>query len=747
MAREITAGVRLNLNDRFSPGIARAGAASQGFRDKAFGAAEKVNKAFSGLAGTIAKVGVGLGTAALVRTGIEFQDAVTRIATNANVFGREANEFGRSLLQTAFDAGVSERELPAFASAASEGAVSLDDIAGNMPFVADVIQGVGLSGADAGKMLSTFFNRGADADAFREKMNNLVEISNRLGNVGIPRFLRYLPGLLEESGTAGLDGLEDTFIAINMLRTGTISARDAAYRYRAALRDFATPEVRQAIRRHVEFEIVDADTGEMRSFTEIMTALSEFYDRRGNADYFDRALHLSAATIRAIRQFNNHFENTVRNVGDLGDTSDAVSRRADENARTIQSSLGRLRTAALMFADSTLLRPIEWLADVPDGNPEGLKRAVIGVSAAPVALKGSVRVIQLLSNLKNIRGRGLASGGAIPVFVTNAGFGLGNLRRKPRPGGPPRRGPGNDGGATRPRRRPNAPASGSGPGPASPSVGTGTPGVGRNLFPRNAGRFLGGAGLGTALSVLETVPRVRAEPAEIAADETLTDRERGEAGGGVIGEGAGTVIGNAAGGGLGVMSGTWAGGKAGATLGSVVPGLGTAVGFVVGTGVGLPAGLILGRAGGRAGRSAGEAVGGMPANDGAAPARSVPPARVRLPAEQPGIAHLTPFLVNDLIVTPGGTFSTHPDDYIMAMKRPESLPGANFGLPAGIREELRTVEHVIKEVPPLTVEGEIVPRSEPAIDDKNCRLRRSVGKNSTPYKFAAGSASEAGLIR
>jgi len=58
MAREIKAGVELTLKDQFSSQIKNAGISVQGFADKA-------NAAFSGVAGTLGTLGVGIGTAAL----------------------------------------------------------------------------------------------------------------------------------------------------------------------------------------------------------------------------------------------------------------------------------------------------------------------------------------------------------------------------------------------------------------------------------------------------------------------------------------------------------------------------------------------------------------------------------------------------------------------------------------------------------------------------------------------------------
>jgi hypothetical protein len=107
--------------------------------------------------------------------------------------------------------------------------------------------------------------------------------------------------------------------------------------------------------------------------------------------------------------------------------------------------------------------------------------------------------------------------------------------------------------------------------------------------------------------------------------------------------------------------------------------------------------------------------------------------------------------VNDLILTPQGRFSTHPDDYIIAMKNPAALMGAGTPLPnqlrAEIRNEVRAVERIPPALPPVVVEGVIELHSDLAIDDRGYRLRQSVGKNTTPYKFAVGSANNARLIQ
>lgn len=53
--------------------------------------------------------------------------------------------------------------------------------------------------------------------------------------------------------------------------------------------------------------------------------------------------------------------------------------------------------------------------------------------------------------------------------------------------------------------------------------------------------------------------------------------------------------------------------------------------------------------------------------------------------------------VNDMILTPQGNFSTHPDDYIIATKNPNSLGSSQFNMyvedRAGINVQTRSVEN------------------------------------------------------
>jgi len=319
-----------------------------------------------------------------------------------------------------------------------------------------------------------------------------------------------------------------------------------------------------------------------------------------------------------------------------------------------------------------------------------------------------------MSGLENAGG-----GAGIPVHVTNWGGAAGSSMMPGGGNGIP--GPGIPGGA-------------------KPGTVSGSPmQSAQNAVSNLTGKQYAGAAAGMALTAaVVKIPQMLAELKEIEQDETLTNRERGEAKGGAIGDTTGSILGAAAGGAAGIAAGA----AVGAAVGSVVPILGTAVGALVGAGIGL-FGMWFG---GQAGRAAGTAIGGAVAGDDGATAADLPRTTIYntynsfVPAQgSPGIQ---PYLqVNDLIVTPSGQFSTHPDDYIFAMKDPASLVNNS------IQNEVRTVEHIPQAIPPVVVAGEIKLESELIIDDKGYRLQQQIVKNTTPYKFAVGSAANARLIQ
>jgi hypothetical protein len=534
-----------------------------------------------------------------------------------------------------------------------------------------------------------------------------------------------------------------------MLAKGTNKPQQALQQYQSAMNDFAKSDTRDSIRRYMGFDVLNEDGG-LKGFAEIMEALSKFGEQTGATAYFDKAFHLSDSTIKALRQYNNYYRETIENVGELGDTSKAIARRAGQNAGTIEASLTRLKSAASDFANSTLIKPVEKLADLLSQHPRGMEYAVKGLAAAIAALalmKTFSTVVSFIGNLKTMKdgggvAGGLTTGGAgIPVHVTNWGGAAGSSMIPGAGIGTPR----------------NVNAGGTTPGalPGSP-LQNARSAVGNLTAKQYAG---GAAGAGITAAVVK-IPQMINELEAIKQNETLTKKERGKAKGGAIGDATGSIVGAAAGGAAGIAAGA----AVGAAVGSVVPVLGTAVGALVGAGIGA-LGMYLG---GKAGRKIGEGIGGA-AYDENTPRTNIAPGRRRrksrsaddlyddytasLPPEAQGSPSVSqtnrghgrtrgrPRQVNDLIVTPQGQFSTHPDDYIFAMKNPASLVNNE------IRNEVRTVQFIPQATPPVVVVGKIELKSELVIDDRGYRLRQQVGKNTTPYKFTVGSTRNARLIQ
>jgi len=431
MAREIKAGVQLNLKDQFSPGIKNAGNSVKGFKDKAVFAAHAIDQAFSSLGAQLASLGVTIGAAALINTSIDYEDAIIRIGTNAGMIADETNRLRRKLLETATAEKIQVKELESFASTLANNAVGFDVISDSAGFAAQAIQGLGITGVEAADLLSVLVNRGADVDTFKEKMNNLAEIDDRLQGMGLTEFTRYIPQLMELSG-AGVDGIEDLYLSILTLNNGATDKK-AITQYTSAMQDFASS--RDKIRRSLGFD-TKSEKGELKSFAEIMEFLVTKANKWGDYDKFGKAFDLSDATIMAMKQFNNHYQETISKVGELGDTSDAVSRRADQNARSLKSALTGLHDSILAQADGALTEPIEKLAKLLNEHPEGLKNAIEGVGLALAVLatmKAFSTVVTFIGSLKSLfekKGGDLgelanAGGSAgIPVHVTNWGGGV-----------------------------------------------------------------------------------------------------------------------------------------------------------------------------------------------------------------------------------------------------------------------------------------------------------------------------------
>jgi hypothetical protein len=763
-----------NVNRAFSgaDGIRGAGISLQSFAGNAVSAAEKVNRAFSGTAGILGGLGISIGALSTVRSAIGLDARLVRLGLTANLDAQKVNELKRAIFETAqlpdikLDTGSIISALEVILEKTGDiGQASRE----NLENLARAVQAAGTDGAAMGDVFSEFAKNKFTAEEITKLMDDIITISD-MGEYTFVNFANTAKSVLSSYSLIGNtpENVKNAVIAMQVLTAGTKSADVAATVLDSTMRELTDPKKRKALE-NLGINVRNNATGELRDFNDILLDVAEAYKNIYKADYINTIF--GSETQKAIRAYGSEFAKTIPQMKDLGDTTGTLAGKAAVMSETLKANLQNLQTVFYNFADKNLTGPLQDLTELLNKlaeNPEKVEAAIrgiaigIGTLAAVKIGAGIISFVASLNSLKsgsglNMSGLANAAGGAgIPVHVTNWGGQAGSSMMPGAGIGGPVPGTGSAGSPAQPALLNNRSPLES----ARSAVG--------NISGKQYAR--GAAGAGITAAIFE-IPQMVGELQAIAQDETLTNRERGEAKGGAIGDATGSIIGAAAGGAAGIAAGA----AVGAAVGSVVPVLGTAVGALVGAGVGA-IGMWLG---GRTGRAVGAAIGGAVAGDDEALAKKAEreafsPSPGIAPAHAPALSGLgiytegtystaspglpdfsyntanttttgpgRTYWVNDLIVTPQGRYSTHPDDYIIAMKNPAALVNNDM------RSEVRTVERVSRAMPPapVIVEGEIELHSDLVIDDKGYRLRQSTGKNTTPYKFAVGSAKNARLIQ
>jgi hypothetical protein len=740
MAREITAGVLLNLKDQFSSKIQGAGISVQGFADKAVGVAEKVNKAFSGVAGTLGTLGVSIGALGAVKSTIDLDARMVRLGLTANASAAEVNALKRKIFETAQmpDVKLDTDSIISGLEIVMSKVGDLQFVEDNVRNIALAIQAAGESGDAMGSVFSEFAKFGYTMEEILPLMDDLIAQGDQ-GAFTFGEFAKNAPAVFSAYSAIGTtpEHIRKANAAMQILMAGTKSADIAVTALNSTMAELSDPEKQKKLRM-LGIAVRD-NSGNFRDFNDIMFDIVAKAGKIGNADFFGTIF--GTTSMQAIRAYMTQGGRMYDGLVKLGDTAGLLQQKSAVMADTLQSNFRNLQTAFLSFADKNLTGPLQDLTNLLNRlaeNPEKIEDAIRNI-AITFGILGGVKigasVISFLASLNSLKGgkpdlSGLtnAGGGAgMPVYVTNWGGSGGGL---PGLSGPPTASPG---GLVDQYGRPLASGPGRPSSPVLPATGSRAQQVlaaGKTAL-RSPKTIATGGAAGLTAALYE-IPGMLDELHDIERDETLTDRERSEAKGGAIGDASGSIAG-AAGGAIagGVLAAMATSALAGTAIGTAIPGLGNIAGLLIGAGIGA-AGYYFG---GKAGRAAGKAIGGAVA-DGNADNREIDAAYNYGGYEYRG--YRKP--VNDLIVTPQGQFSTHPADYIIATKNPAALA-------SGIRNEVRTVGSVSPAGPPVVVEGEIELRSELVIDDKGYRLRQSVGKNSTPYKFAVGSAQNARLLQ
>jgi hypothetical protein len=733
MTREMTAAVLLKLKDQFSSQIKGAGISVQGFAGKAADAAEKVNKAFSGTAGILGGLGVSIGALGAIKSTIDLDNRMVRLGLTANASAAQVNALKRQIFETA-----QMPEIKLDTDSIISGLEVVMTKVGDLKFVEDnvrnialAIQASGESGDAMGAVFSEFAKFGYTMEEILPLMDDLIAQGDQ-GAFTFGEFAKNAPAVFSAYSVIGTtpEHIRKANAAMQILMAGTKSADIAVTALNSTMAELGDSDKQRKLSK-LGINVRDLATGEFRDFNDIMFDIVAKAEEMGNADFFGTIF--GTVSMSAVRAYMTQGGRMYDGLVNLGDTAGLLQQKSAVMAGTLKSNFQNLQTAFLSFADKNLTEPLQNLADLMNvlaENPEKIEAGIKGITLALgglAAVKLGAGIVSFVANLKGIQGgknlaEGLTSAGGgagIPVHVTNWGGSAGSSM--PGPAG----------------------SAGIGPGAMTPTGVTG-------LDPKsnNAANFARGArtaGIITAATVgvtqaVSAYQQVKA----IDADTEMSEREKSKAKGGAVGGAVGTTVGT----GAGVIAGSLLAGKVGAMIGTAIaPGIGTAIGGAVG----LAGGAVAGWLGGMLGKKAGEAVGDLTgamaerkAEREALP-RSPGIAQYNAGAGYPGItgntATTNPVTVNDLIITPQGRFNTHPDDYILAMKNPAALVSNDM------RGAIRSVERVPRAASPVVIEGMIELRSELVIDDKGYRLRQAAVKNTTPYKFAVGSAKNARLIQ
>ena len=697
MAREIKAGVELKLKDQFSSQIKNAGVSVQGFADKAVGVAQKVDKAFSGVAGTLGTLGISVGALATINSTINLDERMVRLGVAANASAAEVNELKRQIFETSQmpDIKLSTDSIISGLEVVMTQGGDLRFVQENIRNIALAMQATGVSGDAMGAVFHEFDKFGYKTEDILPLMNDLVAQGGQ-GAFTFSEFAKNAQAVYAAYSNIGSspEHIRKANAAMQILTAGTRSSQAAVRALGSTMEELSDPEKQKKLKGFFGIDVRDSVTGEFRDFSDIMFDIAAKAEEMGNADFFGTIF--GNTSVQAIRAYMTQGDQMKAKLADLGDTAGLVQKQSETMANTTKANLQNLQTAFSSFADKALSEPLQNLTNLLNKlaeNPEKIERAIRGITIAIGALAairvtaGIVSFVASLNSLKsggglNMSGLTNAAGGAgIPVHVTNWGGAAGSSMMP---------GMGNAGiprGAT-----PGALPGGSPLQNARSSVS--------NL---TAKQYAGGAGVAGITAAVVKIPQMMGEFEAIKQDETLTKKERGRAKGGAIGDATGSIVGAAAGGAAGVAAGA----AVGAAVGSVVPILGTAVGALVGAGIGA-LGMYLG---GKAGRSIGAGIGGAVAGD------------------EEGAVHSPGGSRTNTIRGPGGRSRRRVNDLNK------------------IHSEVSTVQFVPQSSPPVSVEGEIELKSELVINDQNYRLRQKVGKNTTPYKFAVGSAQNARPIQ
>lgn len=432
---DIKAGVLLSLKDQFSRGIRNAGNETRNFASGAIGAINRVDKAFSGAAATLASFGLTIGAGAAIKSTIDFEDRLTRLGLAANASGAQVNELKREIFAAASapDIKLNPDEIVSAVEVIMEKTGNLKFARENLENIATAIKGAGTSGEAMGSVFAEFEKVGVgSSEEILALMDQLV-IQGDKGAFTFKEFAAQGVAILSAYSPIGRTSKDilNAGAAMQIIMRGTKNADTAVTALSATMAELADPK-RQEELLALGITVRD-DAGMFRDLNEIMADIVKVAKERGNPDFLGTIFGMeSMKAVRAYMADGHLYETFV----DVSDAAGALSNKSATMANTFKSNLTLMQTSLRSFADKKLTEPLQVMTDFFNElaeSPEGFEKPIRDITIAIAAL-GAVKigagVLSFMANLKIARGSGKvdfsgltqASGGAgIPVHVTNWG--------------------------------------------------------------------------------------------------------------------------------------------------------------------------------------------------------------------------------------------------------------------------------------------------------------------------------------
>lgn len=572
---------------RYSDAFNRLGQTGQRSMRGLRGATAAAGRGIDQLGNRYIALATGAAGVATVRNLLSLDQRLVRLGIQSNKTGGEMGALKDRIFEVAQapDIRADPSELLSAIETIVEKTGDLDFALSNLDNIGRAISGSGSQGSFIGAFTAELKKFGIVApDAVKKALDTLIT-QGKAGSFTIGNLASQgerLVSAYAATGRVGPGAVRELGAVIQVIRSGTGSAEQAATAFEAVLRTLQDADKIKLLERN-GIQIFEPDQpGVMRSIADIITDII----KATGGDLVKISSVFDAEALRAFSSAAGEFKNTgaieslEKFLAIQGDGSQLVADSATA-AESATAAYNSLATAFQRVADQNLAGPIQAAADALNSlEPEQVNSLIrgLGIAAGGVAALALGRKAGL-GGLFGRRGPGGPNppGGKLggmrvsPVYVTNwpAGFAGGGA------GGRSRRG-GRGGKAAGFRYFPAAATAG--------AAATPTATASRSLLGLG-GKALryGGRGLPALAALLATGEAVAA-----LSDSGATVEQKGEAIGGAGGALAGglagaalgsailPVIGTAIGGLIGSLAGQYGGGELGELIGRLASGEGTA---------------------------------------------------------------------------------------------------------------------------------------------------------------------------